>query len=51
MTLRASTAGPVRGSSHRLDELVFDAVEDPDVLDCGCDAWRGCDCCAYEGAD
>jgi hypothetical protein len=23
---------------------VFDCVEDPNVLECGCDAWRGCDC-------
>jgi hypothetical protein len=23
---------------------VFDEVEDPNVLDCGCDALRGCDC-------
>jgi hypothetical protein len=27
---------------------VFDAVDDPDVLDCGCDAWRGCDCYDYD---
>ena len=26
----------------------WDAVEDPDILDCGCDAWRGCDCCLYD---
>jgi hypothetical protein len=32
---------------------VYDCVEDPDVLDCGCDAWRGCDCdnYAYDGGD
>lgn len=23
---------------------VFDEIDDPDVLDCGCDAWRGCTC-------
>jgi hypothetical protein len=23
---------------------VFDLVDDPDTLDCGCPAWRGCDC-------
>lgn len=27
---------------------VFDVVEDPDVLDCGCDAWRGCDCAYWD---
>ena len=30
---------------------VFDAVEDPDVLDCGCDAWRGCDCAQWDFDD
>lgn len=27
---------------------VWDCVEDPDILDCGCDAWRGCDCYNYD---
>lgn len=30
---------------------VFDEVEDPDILDCGCDAWRGCDCYDYDPSD
>ena len=28
---------------------VFDVVDDPDILDCGCPAWSGCDC--WEGPD
>ena len=30
---------------------IFDEVEDASVLDCGCDAWRGCDCYDYDGDD
>lgn len=30
---------------------VFDVVEDPDILDCGCSAWRGCTCYDYEPFD
>lgn len=27
---------------------VYDHVEDPDILECGCSAWRGCDCQDYD---
>jgi len=27
---------------------VYDVVEDPDVLDCGCDTWRGCNCAQWD---
>lgn len=27
---------------------VFDAVEDPEVYECGCEIWRGCDCWDYD---
>lgn len=27
---------------------VFDMVEDPNTLDCGCSAWSGCNCYDYE---
>lgn len=30
---------------------VYGCVEDPDFLDCGCEAWRGCDCYDYDGDD
>ena len=30
---------------------VFDAVDDPSVMDCGCDVNRGCDCWDYYGDD
>lgn len=30
---------------------VFDCVEDPNVLDCGCEGWRGCDCNNYDDYD
>lgn len=33
---------------HENPSPVYDVVEDPDVLDCGCDAWRGCDCARFE---
>lgn len=28
---------------------VYDVVEDPTILDCGCPAWRGCDCDERDG--
>jgi len=30
---------------------VFDKVEDPEVMDCGCSVWSGCDCDAYDYGD
>lgn len=30
---------------------VFDAVDDPDILDCGCHASRGCECDFYDDYD
>lgn len=27
---------------------VYDVVEDPEILDCGCSVWRGCDCARWE---
>lgn len=30
---------------------VWDTVEDPDILDCGCEAWRGCDCGLWDSFD
>lgn len=27
---------------------VFDSVEDPEIMDCGCDVWRGCDCAMWD---
>jgi len=30
---------------------VYDAVDDPDTLDCGCDVMRGCSCWDYDPAD
>lgn len=30
---------------------VFDVIEDPEVMDCGCDAWRGCTCYDYPDWD
>lgn len=27
---------------------VYDAVEDPDIMDCGCDRFYGCDCARWE---
>jgi len=27
---------------------VFDLADDPDILDCGCDAYRGCDCAEWD---
>lgn len=29
---------------------VFDEIEDPDILNCGCDAYDGCRC-EYDGYD
>ncbi len=28
---------------------VFDEIDDPDTLDCGCSAWLGCDCLDNDG--
>lgn len=28
--------------------LVFDMIEDPEVLDCGCSVYSSCDCARYE---
>lgn len=30
---------------------VFDAVDDPEIMDCGCSYWRGCDCAMWDGDD
>ena len=30
---------------------VYDVVDDPDVLDCGCSAWRGCTCWDYDDSE
>ena len=30
---------------------VWSCVGDPDVLECGCDLWIGCDCYGYDGGD
>ena len=27
---------------------VYDEIEDPNVLDCGCNAWRGCNCAEFD---
>lgn len=29
---------------------VFDEIDDPEIMDCGCSVWRGCDC-PYDGED
>lgn len=29
-------------------QQVFDVVEDPEILDCGCDRFHGCRCDDYE---
>lgn len=26
---------------------VFDEYEDSEIMDCGCNVWRGCDCAYY----
>lgn len=33
-----------RQAEREYPQPVYDEVDDPDILDCGCDAWRGCDC-------
>lgn len=38
-------------ADFELTTPVFDVVEDPDVLDCGCDAWRGCSCAEWDYDD
>ena len=30
---------------------VFDVIDDPDVMDCGCDSYRGCACYQYNDVD
>lgn len=30
---------------------VFDCVDDPDILDCGCSVWSSCDCDYYDAID
>lgn len=32
-------------------QQVYDVVDDPDVLDCGCDAWSGCSCWDYDPSE
>lgn len=27
---------------------VFDKVEDPEIMECGCSVWTGCDCARWE---
>lgn len=33
---------------HENPGKVFDCVEDPEILDCGCSVWNGCYCAAYD---
>ena len=30
-------------------QQVFDAIDDPDILDCGCSKFNGCSCEDYAG--
>ena len=30
---------------------VYDVVEDPETLDCGCSVWSNCDCAMYDDCD
>lgn len=27
---------------------VYDCVEDPEIMDCGCSVWGNCNCALYE---
>lgn len=30
---------------------VFEVEEDPEILECGCSVWNGCDCARWDGDD
>lgn len=30
---------------------VFDEIEDPEIMDCGCSVWQGCNCGYDDGPD
>lgn len=35
-------------ADREIPSPVFDQIEDPEVMDCGCDVYRGCDCARWE---
>lgn len=35
-------------SDNEHPRQVFDKIEDPEIMDCGCSVWRGCDCAFWD---
>lgn len=40
-----------REAERENPQPVYDAVDDPDILDCGCSAISGCNCDLYDDYD